>query len=419
MKKFTSILLSFVFIISCFQVVFADTNGSMTNFKETRSYVDGQFTDVSTNDWFAENVKKAYELGLVNGASETTFNPNADITIAETITLASRLNNTYKGSTHTFGSDDIWYQPYVDYAIQNGIIKNDEYTDYSAKATRAQFAKIFASSLPDDALKAINTIEDRAIPDVSTSENYATAVYKLYRAGILTGNDDKGTFTPNTNIQRSAVAAIVSRMAIESMRVEKILKVEKLQLFSLGSFTSKRSIEFARYNNNLYSFAGFGGIGGSMNVVWSLEDYEPYIDNDYSNFSVLFMPAEIGESNNKFVSGEIDFANPRYVLSSSPYRDYFEYSWDIENIGLKDTIGIFSLKYNGKTFNSITGEEYLELGLKDGDTGRWNGVRFYISQGYTNVFVYYNMNDLTEYFGVDRSFKIDDSGEERIIVIEE
>ena len=44
------------------------------------------------------------------------------------------------------------------------------------------------------------------------NDSYAANVYKLYRAGVLTGNDEKGTFAPLTSITRAEAAAIVSRM---------------------------------------------------------------------------------------------------------------------------------------------------------------------------------------------------------------
>ena len=81
-----------------------------------------------------------------------------------------------------------------------------------AKATRVQFADIFASSLPDQALEMKNNVPDHSIPDVSMNDSYAANVYKLYRAGVLTGNDEKGTFAPLTNITRAEAATIVSRM---------------------------------------------------------------------------------------------------------------------------------------------------------------------------------------------------------------
>lgn len=43
----------------------------------------------------------------------------------------------------------------------------------------------------------------------------ADASYRLYRAGVLTGNDSAGTFTPSASIERSAVAALVTRADTE------------------------------------------------------------------------------------------------------------------------------------------------------------------------------------------------------------
>lgn len=216
MKKRISLLL--VLMLFNGAVVFANGNGSIANFKATRQYKTNQFTDVFEASWYAESVKTAYELSLVNGTSNTTFSPNDNMTIAEAITLASRLNNIYYGNTYVFVGGDVWYQTYVDYAIKNGIIKANEYPNLNEYATRAQFARIFASALPDEALAEINRIADNSIPDVNMQSYAADSIYKLYRAGVLTGNDAKGTFTPTTNIQRSAVATIVSRMANVSLR---------------------------------------------------------------------------------------------------------------------------------------------------------------------------------------------------------
>lgn len=89
MKKCISVLLATIMMLSSGFVVSANTNGSMENFKSSKTYTTGQFVDVSNSDWYAENVKMAYELSLVNGTSDTTFSPNSNLTIAEAITLAS------------------------------------------------------------------------------------------------------------------------------------------------------------------------------------------------------------------------------------------------------------------------------------------------------------------------------------------
>ena len=191
------------------------------HFEKQNLYYQGQFTDVPEDQWFTISVAAAYELSLMKGNSATTFNPYGDVTIAEAITMAARIHSIYANGEENFQTvGDKWYQVYLDYAYENGIISKEFYScDVSQKATRAQFAEIFANSLPDNALYPMNNIRDNAVPDVSISEPYAAYVYKLYRAGILTGGDARGTFSPGTYITRAESAAIVSRMAESDNRV--------------------------------------------------------------------------------------------------------------------------------------------------------------------------------------------------------
>lgn len=294
MKKCISVLLATIMILSSGFVVSANTNGSMENFKANKTYTIGQFVDVSNSDWYAENVKMAYELSLVNGTSDTTFSPNSNLTIAEAITLASRMNNIYYGNTYSFVSGDVWYQTYVDYAIKNGIIKNNEYSNFDAFATRYQFAEIFSSALPDDALQVINQVADNSIPDVPMQSSYANAVYKLYRAGILTGNDANGTFAPNTNIQRNAVAAIVSRMANEGLRQsinliadknEEIKEIDKL----LTTEEISKKCSPAVFYIEVYGFNGKVSGSGSGFFITSdgvaITNYHVVADSIYSKIT--------------------------------------------------------------------------------------------------------------------------------------
>lgn len=197
---------------------------SMDNFKAEREYPAGQFTDVVAGSWYAGSVEKAYELGLVEGTSKTTFSPTDPITVGSTLALACRLYSTYYDDNATFTGGSPWYQPYVDYAVAKGIITSGQFTDYNANATRRQFAAIMAKSLPSSALKSINTVEDGGIPDVAPGSANSEDIYTLYRAGILTGSDKAGTFLPETTIDRASVSAILTRMAMPDQRQSITLK---------------------------------------------------------------------------------------------------------------------------------------------------------------------------------------------------
>ena len=74
------------------------------------------------------------------------------MTVAEAITLAARTNNNYGTADYDFSVADgeQWYEPYVEYAVNKGIISETDFSDYDALITRGQMAKIFASALPSE-----------------------------------------------------------------------------------------------------------------------------------------------------------------------------------------------------------------------------------------------------------------------------
>ena len=69
-------------------------------FEKTATY-DNNFSDVPETSWYAENVKTAFELGFMNGKSEGKFDPAGNVTVAEGITMASRLHAIYNGKEIT------------------------------------------------------------------------------------------------------------------------------------------------------------------------------------------------------------------------------------------------------------------------------------------------------------------------------
>jgi len=195
---------------------------SMSNFQKVKTYTLGQFTDVNENAWYGYNQGKsivnAYEYGLMVGTSSTTFNPTGNITIAEAVTLAARVHSIYNGGDGVFAQSSPWYKVYVDYAIDNGIIAAGTFSDYNKPATRAEMACIFSNALPETEFTPQNTIN--SLPDVNSATPYCEAILMLYRAGVVVGGDDKGTFNPGSNITRAEAAAIISRVILPDTRAK-------------------------------------------------------------------------------------------------------------------------------------------------------------------------------------------------------
>lgn len=179
---------------------------------------DNPFADVSFDAWYYNDVDRAYSMDLINGKTATTFAPQDNLTYAEAAKLAACMHQRATVGSVTLTNGNPWYQTYVDYCWENGIISRDY--AWEMNATRGGYMEIFANALPEENLAEINFVADGAIPDVSSDHTQAEAIYKLYRAGILQGNDDEHNCNPYASIRRSEVAAILTRMMDADMRIE-------------------------------------------------------------------------------------------------------------------------------------------------------------------------------------------------------
>ncbi len=209
----------------------AENSSATLSFKSDASgYAEGSallnkgeavvFTDVPDNAWYKSDIYYAVSKGLVNGKSSTIYEPESDISYAETIKLAACMHQLYAIGSISLENAPLpgkWYDTYVNYAIANGII-SAPFSNYDAKISRAEFVAIFYASMPEGEYEAINTVGDNKIPDLKTSDKYAGQIYAFYRAGILIGSDALGSFRPDTMIRRSEVAAVLTRMYEPSAR---------------------------------------------------------------------------------------------------------------------------------------------------------------------------------------------------------
>ena len=113
-----------------------------------------------------------------------------------------------------------WYDMYVDYALDNGIIKDAQYerNEVTRNATRSEICDLFASALPEEYFNAINDV--KGIPDVLRDSKNADTYLMLYKAGVLLGSDKEGTFNGKADVKRSEVATIINRVALPENRVK-------------------------------------------------------------------------------------------------------------------------------------------------------------------------------------------------------
>lgn len=194
----------------------------LENFSRSGGSAGEQFRDVDAGSWYAPGVQSACELGLFNGKSDGVFDPGGTVTHVEAVKLSDVLHSVYWYGISEFQpieGEKEWYDRYMDYAGRSGFLPEGPRGIgwENGAITRAEFAQLLDQCFPDKALPQVREWPDGSIPDVTGQEPYGPAVYRLYRAGILSGNS-AGAFMPGSTITRAEAAAIVSRMADPALR---------------------------------------------------------------------------------------------------------------------------------------------------------------------------------------------------------
>lgn len=196
--------------------------GSITLYAKWTEAEDDQpvqevtFSDVPSDAWYAEYVSYLAGKGIVNGKTENTFAPDAQITRAEFVKIIAGVAGAdISGSAASGFSDvasDAWYAPYVAWGVKNGIINGTSATTFNPNGniTREDMATII-KRYTDFAKFTLPT--DTAAADFSDSaqiSSYAAdAVKAMQQANIINGKGDN-TFAPKDNATRAEACKMLT-----------------------------------------------------------------------------------------------------------------------------------------------------------------------------------------------------------------
>ncbi len=76
------------------------------------------FTDVAEGSWYYDYVYSAVAVGLIDGVTETTFEPESGFTVAQAIKIAACLHQYYYDGSVTLENDpEVWFKSYISYAV--------------------------------------------------------------------------------------------------------------------------------------------------------------------------------------------------------------------------------------------------------------------------------------------------------------
>ena len=182
--------------------------------------VELPFTDVKETDWFYADVKTVYGLGVVNGTTPTTFEPEANVTRAQFITMLYRLDgeNKVEDGTNSFTDlqKDAYYTDAINWGVKVGITNGVSKTEFAPdeNITREQIATMLFRYATYAKKADLDKKVDLAakFKDAAKVSDYAKEALQWAAAVEVVRGDDVGTIRPQDNATRAEAAALMVRV---------------------------------------------------------------------------------------------------------------------------------------------------------------------------------------------------------------
>ncbi|MEK5186623.1 S-layer homology domain-containing protein [Solibacillus sp. FSL W7-1324] len=174
--------------------------------------VKAPFTDIQ-NHWSKDYIDVAYAKGIMNGYEDGTFQPNANMTRAQAISVISRAFGLTAKNKAPF-KDISHYAPQTQNAIaaayEAGLIK-DNNGDFNpqGKITRSQLALILMRLSTVQTGQQYIPAKQAPFHDIANYNDEAQlAITFLYDTGLVQGTSAT-TFSPQGNVTRAQAAKIL------------------------------------------------------------------------------------------------------------------------------------------------------------------------------------------------------------------
>ncbi len=176
------------------------------------------FTDMESGRWYKEYVDYAATFKLMNGMTPTTFEPTTTLNRAMFAQILANMSgvDTSDSSVGTVFTDvpaGKWYTPAVKWAYDNGIVDGMTPTTFEPlePIQRQQICVMVVRYAEKFGIELTADIEKKAFEDDSNIQNYAKeAVYICQQAGIVDGKTET-EFLPKDNATRAEIATIIMR----------------------------------------------------------------------------------------------------------------------------------------------------------------------------------------------------------------
>ncbi len=221
MKKFAKILSLLLSLLFMFP--------STTTLSYASSVEQINFSDVLPAAWYASDLKYITNdvRKILQGYPDGKYHPNDTLSVEQfikaAVSTAGRQPSPENGS---------WSQPYIDLALEFGMIQPNQFDSYKRGITRGEMASIivagFTKMSGDNVLTYdVNEMKQR-IPDYQAiPTKNIDAVCKAFAMGIIQGYPDKN-FHSQDVLTRAQATVVIRRIIDSSAR----LKLQPLSTLS-------------------------------------------------------------------------------------------------------------------------------------------------------------------------------------------
>ena len=170
--------------------------------------------------WANYDVEYMASKGMVQGVADKTFNPDAEISKAEYVTILDRAMNyeVQNGESYADVAQDAWYAPYIATAKAKGLLENlptENGFNPEQPITREEMALITYNAIGaigknDEWLKSLPNDFDVFTDSESVSEWAKEPLQYMVQAGLIKGTSDT-EISPQEKATRAQATVILKR----------------------------------------------------------------------------------------------------------------------------------------------------------------------------------------------------------------
>ena len=173
------------------------------------------FNDVGTNDWYYSSIKYTYQKGIIKGATETEFRPNAKFSRGMLVTILWRMEGEPKVTNAKEFADVTsgkYYYNAIKWATSKGIVNGYSNGKFGPEdnITREQLAVMLRNYAKYKGKNVSQTADISKYKDSGKTSGYAkTSVQWAIAKGIISGKDNGTRIDPQGTASRAEAAAMI------------------------------------------------------------------------------------------------------------------------------------------------------------------------------------------------------------------